>query len=407
MSTQYEHRKSSARLIFLHSDGSPVQNARIQVRQTDSEFLFGFGAFDAVEQFREGISPEEQAVLKERLQKMLSVFNYGTLPFYWGRFEPEEGSPLTEITKQGAWWLKERGIKTKGHPLCWHTVCAPWLMQYDNRTILDKQLARIRREVTDFKGLIDTWDVINEVVIMPVFDKYDNAVTRIAKDLGRTGIVKAVFEAARGSNQEATLILNDFNMTAAYERLIADCLDAGIKIDVIGLQSHQHQGYWGREKVEDVLERFSRFGLPLHFTENTLVSGDLMPPHIVDLNDWQVEDWPSTPEGEARQAREVEEMCRLLFAHPQVEAVTVWDAVDGKWLNAPSGLLRRDNSEKPAFNKLREMVNEEWRSHQELITNDAGQALLSGYRGRYRLSLGEKSLDFTLKQGQEEVVLRL
>jgi len=245
------------------------------------------------------------------------------------------------------------------------------------------------------------------VVIMPVFDKYDNAVTRIAKDLGRTGIVKAVFEAARGSNQEATLILNDFNMTAAYERLIADCLDAGIKIDVIGLQSHQHQGYWGREKVEDVLERFSRFGLPLHFTENTLVSGDLMPPHIVDLNDWQVEDWPSTPEGEARQAREVEEMYRLLFAHPQVEAVTVWDAVDGKWLNAPSGLLRRDNSEKPAFNKLREMVNEEWRSHQELITNDAGQALLSGYRGRYRLSLGEKSLDFTLKQGQEEVVLRL
>ena len=29
-----------------------------------------------------------------------------------------------------------------------------------------------------------------------------------------------------------------------------------------------------------------------------------MPPEIVDLNDYQVESWPSTPEGEARQADE-------------------------------------------------------------------------------------------------------
>ena len=28
-----------------------------------------------------------------------------------------------------------------------------------------------------------------------------------------------------------------------------------------------HQGYWGEEKTLDVLERFARFGLPIHFTE--------------------------------------------------------------------------------------------------------------------------------------------
>ena len=52
----------------------------------------------------------------------------------------------------------------------------------------------------------------------------------------------------------------------------------------------------------EVLDRFSCFGLPIHFTENTLISGQLMPPHIVDLNDWQVDRWPTTPEREARQA---------------------------------------------------------------------------------------------------------
>ncbi|WP_244895503.1 hypothetical protein [Evansella clarkii] len=36
------------------------------------------------------------------------------------------------------------------------------------------------------------------------------------------------------------------------------------------MQTHQHQGYCGWEKSEEVLERFSQFGLPIHFIENTL-----------------------------------------------------------------------------------------------------------------------------------------
>ena len=201
----------------------------------------------------------------------------------------------------------------KGHPLCWHTVCADWLMKYDNRTIMEKQLARIDREVSGFKGVIDMWDVINEVVIMPIFDKYDNAVTRLCREKGRVRLIKEVFDRAYQSNPEAVLLLNDFNTSMDYEILIDGCLNAGVPISAIGIQSHQHQGYWGREKLMEVLERFSQFGLPIHFTENTLISGELMPGHIVDLNDWQVEQWPTTPEGEERQAAEVEEMYRILF----------------------------------------------------------------------------------------------
>lgn len=403
----YEHRKSTVTLTLLDQSGQPLKNQDLKFRQTGHEFLFGFGAFDAVERSRENITQEEQQFLDDRLNKMLALFNYGTLPFYWGRFEPKEGSPQTEVTKKGAQWLQARGVKTKGHPLCWHTVCAPWLMKYDNQTILKKQLARITRDVTEFKGLIDSWDVINEVVIMPVFDKYDNAVTRLAKELGRVGIVKAVFEEARAANPGATLLLNDFDMSVKYEQLIEDCLDAGIQIDVIGLQSHQHQGYWGREKVEDVLRRFSRFKLPLHFTENTLISGDLMPGHIVDLNDWQVDAWPSTPEGEARQLAEVEEMYSLLFAHPQVEAITVWDAVDGKWLGAPSGLLRADNSKKPAYERLNTLINQEWRTDTRLRTNEAGQVELTGYRGDYDISHQGKTTAFRLTKNSQPARLTL
>ena len=60
-----------------------------------------------------------------------------------------------------------------------------------------------------------------------------------------------------------------------------------------------------REKLGEVLRRFEGFGLPLHFTENTILSGALTPPEYDDLNDFAPDPWESTPEGEARQAAQI------------------------------------------------------------------------------------------------------
>ena len=379
------HRKATARLRILNPDGTPAQNRPVSTNQTSHKFLFGCGAFEALAMIR-AKTDEDLALRKERVEKWLGLFNFGTLPFYWGRYEPVPGHTEKEPTMAAAKFLRERGVTLKGHPLCWHTVCANWLMQYNNEEILRRQLERIHREVADFKGVIDMWDVINEVVIMPVFDKYDNAVTRICQEKGRIGLVKEVFAAAKETNPGATLLINDFNTSVSYEILLEGLLEAGVPITAIGIQSHQHQGYWGLEKVQDVLTRFSRFGLPLHFTENTLISGELMPAHIVDLNDWQVSDWPTTPEGEERQAREIAEMYTALFSHPQVEAITSWDFTDECWLNAPAGLLRRDNTEKPSYQALKSLIHGAWETHAELVTDDEGYVTFTGFKGGYTLT---------------------
>ncbi len=317
--------------------------------------MFGCGAFDMMPYVNGG---EKDPFLKERADKWLALFDYGTLPFYWGRYEPEEGKPDFEHLYKTAKFLRDHDKQVKGHPLCWHTVCADWLMEYDNQTILDKQLARIDREVSAFRGVIDIWDVINEAVIMPVFDRYDNAVTRICRAYGTVSLIKEVFAAAKAANPDALLLINDFNLSESYAELIDRCLDAGVPIGAIGLQTHQHQGYMGRKKLEEVLRRFERFGLPLHFTENTLVSGHLMPGDIIDLNDYQIPEWPTTAEGEKRQAEQMEEMIRILAGHPLVEAVTNWDCADGGWLGAPSGLIRKDNSLKPGYGMLQRLKRE-------------------------------------------------
>ena len=384
---QLQHRKAEARLRLISPDGTPAAHRPVRIDQLSHQFLFGCGAFEAVA-LMNAQDEDEKAFLQQLMDKWLSLFNYGTLPFYWGRYEPVEGQTAFAETMAAAKWLQARGVRVKGHPLCWHTVCADWLMQYDNDEILRRQLARIRRDVTAYRGAVDMWDVINEVVIMPVFDKYDNAVTRICKELGRTPLVKAVFDAARESNPGAVLLINDFNVSPAYEHLLEDLLEAEVPIGAIGIQSHQHQGYWGREKLEDVLARFSRFGLPIHFTENTLISGEIMPAYIEDLNDWQVDSWPSTPEGEERQAREIAEMYAVLFAHPRVEAITTWDFIDGGWLKAPAGFLRADGSEKPSFRALRELIHGKWETHEELCTDAGGYLSFTGFKGGYTLSTG-------------------
>jgi GH35 family endo-1,4-beta-xylanase len=405
-----KHRKSPIFLRILN-ENRPAANRPVKIRQTGHEFLLGVCGFDAVALI--GNMPDEapqagfKAFLRERLDRLFSVMNFATLPFYLGRYEPSEGSPNEARTLKAAEYFCSRGVKVKGHPLVWHTVCADWLMRYSNKEILEKLRRRIEREMTHFKGLIDIWDVINEVVIMPVFDKYDNAVTRVCKELGRVSMVREVFTTARAANPGATLLLNDFDLSAQYEILIDGCLQAGIPIDVIGIQSHQHQGYWGVQYIEEILERYSQFGLPIHFTENTIISGDIMPSHIVDLNDWQVDAWPSTPEGEERQAREMLEMYSILFAHPLVEAITAWSAVDGGWLKAPGGLLHEDNSVKPVFTELEKKIKGEWSTKAELSTNASGEITFEGFRGSYELECDQLKAAFTLDKKGGVVLVEL
>lgn len=399
---QYTNRKATTQILVVDEKKNAIKNSEFNVELTNHDFLFGCGAFDALPLTND---KKGDAFYEDRMRKWLELYNYGTMSFYWGYYEEKENFPAYESRMNASAYLKEHGKTVKGHPLCWHTACADWLMKYDNKTILDKQLERIHRDVTAFAGVIDMWDVINEVVIMPEFDKYDNAVTRICREYGRVNLVKEVFAAARAANPKATLLINDFNLSDRYVKLIADCLDAGVTIDAIGLQTHQHQGYMGREKLEEIIKRFEVFGLPLHFTENTLVSGHIMPSHIVDLNDYQIPEWPTTIEGEKRQAEEIEDMYRFLFTHPQVEAITGWDFTDGAWLGAPSGVLRTDNSTKPSYHMLHNLIHKEWHTSEKIRTDENGIAILTGFKGTYILKGENACGNFHLDQKSERIIV--
>ena len=49
---QLKHRKAEARLQLLNPDSTPAANCPVWIDQISHQFLFGCGAFDAVELMR-------------------------------------------------------------------------------------------------------------------------------------------------------------------------------------------------------------------------------------------------------------------------------------------------------------------------------------------------------------------
>jgi len=403
-------RRVTGRIRLIDTAGRALAGAGATAEQTAHAFGFGNIGFDFLDWI--GGAPESRGDMEffggalspdpERLAAdFLELFNSVTLPFYWRGYEPVRGRTESARLRRTAQWFGRHGIAVKGHPLVWHTLTPPWLLALDDDEVEGALRARVRDIVAGFAGVIDLWDAINEAVILPVFTAEPNAVTRLAQRKGRLGMIALAFEEARAANPAARLVLNDFDLSEDYERLIAECLDEGIGIDALGLQTHMHQGYRGEDAVWEVMERFARFGLPLQLTETTLLSGDLMPAHIEDLNDYVVDEWPSTAEGEARQADEIVRHYRTVFAHPAVESLTYWGITDhGSWLGAPVGLLRADASRKPSFDALHKLIRDEWWLAPTPVTADAdGVVEVTGYPGTYRVGVGQEAVDVQLAEG--------
>ena len=80
-----------------------------------------------------------------------------------------------------------------------------------------------------------------------------------------------------------------------------------------------------------------------------------------------------------------------------------WDFTDGMWLNAPSGVIRKDGSVKPSYELLDHLINHEWHTDETVVTDGEGNVTVTGFKGGYELVPEDSSI--TLSADSKEFVL--
>jgi GH35 family endo-1,4-beta-xylanase len=386
-----KYRTGNADLRLLGPDGKPLKKgARVEIQQTRHSFLFGSNIF----MLGHCNTPEANAGYEKRFS---DLFNYATVPFYWWAYERQAGQPNYDDSDRIATWCADHNITMKGHPLAWNYVDPSWLPA-DPGAAMQLQMQRISDIVGRFKDQIRYFDVVNEATRFSRPETLEHApkLTEAIQQMGVQNYLRAAFNRAREANPQATLVINDYVTTDEYvQKVISQLVSDSAQplYDVIGIQCHQHRQAWSAQQTWEICERFAKLGKPLHFTEATLLSGEL---------GWELQasrpgfDWASTPEGELRQAKEVAQFYTILFSHPAVQAITWWDLSDqGAWQDAPAGLVRDDMTPKPAYDVLMNLIKGQWWTHAKTRTTRDGVAEFHGFYGDYKVTVWEHGKELT------------
>ena len=386
-----KYRKKSIIIVCKDENGTPIKSGSIAIiEQQKHDFLFGSNIF----KFNKCKTENQNIAYASYFSE---IFNFATLPFYWWG-ETENPKRIDKPWREEVIkWCHSQSITIKGHPLAWNWEDPSWLPQEAN-TAYKLQMDRIEKIIHQYKEDIIIWDVINEATAYDRKYPLLNApvLTEAIHQKGLKQFIIDGFTIARESNPLGIYIINDFKTGRKFKTKVLDPLAMNGKplFDVIGIQTHMHNGYWGADRVWTLCEKFSEFDTPIHFTEISILSG------IKSGNKWE-----STVQGEIDQAKQVKELYSLLFSNPNVEAITWWDFSDqGTWKNAPSGLLKKDMSPKLAYLTLKKLIKTDWWTRDTLTLNESGQIKLNGFYGEYNIQIQNNNKilkgDFEIKKGE-------
>jgi len=175
-------------------------------------------------------------------------------------------------------------------------------------------------------------------------------------------------------------LVNDYRTDSAFFLILDRLRQAGkVLFDVVGIQSHMHEGVWPLSRVGEVCDVYRQLEVPIHFTETTIVSGQRL----------AADRWSATiAAGETAQADYVPQFYTALFAHPSVQAITWWDfSDDHAWQGAAAGWIRKDMTPKPVYDRMMKLIKGQWWTKAEGRTNAQGEFPCRAFYGDYRVAV--------------------
>lgn len=386
-------RKADCRLELVDRQGRPIPGAKLEIRQTTQAFTFGCNVLPLGQLGAGRNERYEEAFAK--------LFNLATTALVWRDIEPERGKfrftedapeiwrrpPLDRVLK----FCKQRGLRMKGQPLLTDHWTPQWVP--NDRRIWREHWREFVAKVAERYGReFMVIDVANELLDSAGRIKENNLIVPADET-----IAWAFKTAAECFPADVILELNEMTYVNAdrcddYCALIRQALARGAGIGAIGCQFHlfpfrRHiQGrYCSPRELLQNYGKLAAFGKALFITEITI---------------------PASL-GEELQAESIENLYRLWFGVPEIAGAIYWNLNDGAaWGNEgmfKGGLLDEDLREKPAYQRLYQLIQREWKTSLNLETGADGRIAFRGFRGAYRVtaSIAGKSATFDLQIATE------
>ena len=276
------------------------------------------------------------------------------------------------------------GMFIVGHTLIWHNQTPDFFFKDaegkpKTREALTEQMRSYIETVAGrYKGRIQAWDVVNEVIDN---DGSYRPTTWVNGMGSGEELVKQAFRFAEKYAPGTELYYNDFNVWRPAKRdgiarLVRMLQKEGIRIDGVGIQGHWGLNYPKDAYIQAAIDTFASLGVKVMITE---LDVDVLPitregqliGKIMSDPQWQLEEFKSyldpytkglPADVEQQLTDRYEHLFRLFYANrDKIDRVTVWGLHDGmSWKNdypVPGRtnyplLYRRNKTPKPALNAI-------------------------------------------------------
>jgi endo-1,4-beta-xylanase len=224
--------------------------------------------------------------------------------------------------------------------------------------------------VGHFKGQVFGWDVVNEAIM-------DDGSFRKSPYYNLLGeeFIEIAFRAAHEADPDAELYYNDYSMAGAKKReavcqLVKNLKAKGIRIDGVGMQSHNGLDYPDLTEYEKSIDAFAACGVKVLITEldiNVLPNPEGFGGADIAQNFELQQKYNPYPKGLPKdKQQELDkrwlDLFKIYYKHrSQIGRITLWGVCDeNSWLNGwPIAgrtnyplLFDRNYEEKPIVNKI-------------------------------------------------------
>ena len=197
-------------------------------------------------------------------------------------------------------WALARGMKVKGHVLCWHVTTPPLVEDLPPDQVREQLRRHIFTTMGHFRGRIKVWDVVNES-LAPDGTLAENVFLR---KLG-PGYIEQCFRWAHEADPDAFLIYNDNKVEGmgpdspnatksdGFYNLLKDLVQRGVPVHGAGIQAHFNAGGTGRGRpptpsmVKRQIRRIGELGLKVNMSELD-VRVSKLPPNLQQIAQRQI-----------------------------------------------------------------------------------------------------------------------